>query len=279
MTIESLALSGDRNIARYGSLPSDEAQDLQRQLAALSPLQGIIEQLDTSERYQFLDSAVSVALDGTESLDDLYPAVQAETVTAALSWGIHDSITWGVDWNEVLKIGNSHFDQAVRAARLANARQRKAACQRLDARPENVCLQLSVHGGKARSMLANPEHRTELMAHLLLHQLGSSFEGTTSLHYLIASERQLTSLCFALQAYHADHGRYPQNLHELVPDYMAAIPQDPLTDMTYTYRSCGDGCLLYGWGTNFFDDQGHEHRDVAARLGNSGTLAPGPAQK
>jgi hypothetical protein len=198
-----------------------------------------------------------------------------ESAIAALSWGFRDSITWGVDWNEVLRIGNTHFDQGLRAARLSDAVQRRAACELVDDAPEKICQQFLGPGGRRSMKISDPRRRTELMAAVLLD---SFFAPSVSAHYHVASERELSLLCFALVAYFADHGRYPEKLADLVPEYLAAIPPDPLTDREYTYRAHGDGCLVYGWGQNLRDDDGRPPRksaydepsdDVTAELGNS----------
>jgi competence protein ComGC len=51
----------------------------------------------------------------------------------------------------------------------------------------------------------------------------------------VAQTRQLL-IDLAARAYELDKGHRPANLNDLVPDYLKAIPQDPLTgtNMTYT---------------------------------------------
>jgi hypothetical protein len=49
----------------------------------------------------------------------------------------------------------------------------------------------------------------------------------------------------AVQAYSCDHNALPTRLLQLVPDYLSAMPVDPLTDQPPVYKLNEQGCLLY----------------------------------
>jgi general secretion pathway protein G len=44
-----------------------------------------------------------------------------------------------------------------------------------------------------------------------------------------ALQQALSDMRGAIAKYHADNGRYPHSLEELVPKYLRAIPTDPMT--------------------------------------------------
>ena len=52
----------------------------------------------------------------------------------------------------------------------------------------------------------------------------------------------------ALRMYHLDHNTYPQQLSALVPDYLAAVPLDPLTNDPLGYVPTADGYDLSSTG-------------------------------
>jgi hypothetical protein len=72
LSIESLAFDADRHVARYGRLSSEQALQFGRRLASVPPLTGVFTSLDTIARYEFLDTAMTVAVNGPESLDDVF---------------------------------------------------------------------------------------------------------------------------------------------------------------------------------------------------------------
>ncbi len=67
---------------------------------------------------------------------------------------------------------------------------------------------------------------------------------------------EIDKLGFSLAAFHADNGRYPAKLNELVPKYADKIPDDYFTDKPLIYKPSGDGYLLYSVGKDGKDDGG-----------------------
>jgi hypothetical protein len=61
----------------------------------------------------------------------------------------------------------------------------------------------------------------------------------------------------ALQAWRAEHGRYPDALDALVPDVLEALPPDPFGRGPLNYRRDGDKYVLYSAGPDGADDGGH----------------------
>ena len=56
-----------------------------------------------------------------------------------------------------------------------------------------------------------------------------------SLETLIAKS-DLLELGLSLRAYEQTHGAFPDTLAELTPEYLAAIPEDPLNGKDYIYE-------------------------------------------
>ena len=66
---------------------------------------------------------------------------------------------------------------------------------------------------------------------------------------------------FALAAYLAEKGQYPESLDELVPDYFDRLPNDPFTQQPYLYRLTDHGYIVYSVWWNLRDDGGDDHLD------------------
>jgi hypothetical protein len=62
----------------------------------------------------------------------------------------------------------------------------------------------------------------------------------------------------ALCEYRNDRDRYPEQLAELVPKYLAKMPVDQFTGMMPIYRRTEAGYLLYSVGPNVTDEGGRK---------------------
>ncbi len=66
---------------------------------------------------------------------------------------------------------------------------------------------------------------------------------------------------FALRCFKIDHGRFPEDLEELVPNYLSELPRDLYSDDPLLYRQQEGGYLLYSVGENEVDNGGVETKD------------------
>jgi hypothetical protein len=74
----------------------------------------------------------------------------------------------------------------------------------------------------------------------------------------------LTRTAAALAAWRADHAggaaaAYPEQLDDLVPRYLAAVPVDPFSEKPFIYERRGDGYLLASVGENGVYDGGDDN--------------------
>ncbi len=84
------------------------------------------------------------------------------------------------------------------------------------------------------------------------------------------TQNSLLSTACALQAYHTEHGRYPDQLSALTPAYLPAIPVDPFgVNKPLCYKRTGANYLLYSIGPDGVDDGGKASSD--GRPGASNT--------
>jgi hypothetical protein len=75
----------------------------------------------------------------------------------------------------------------------------------------------------------------------------------------------------ALVRYRRAHGRLPEQLTELVPEFVESVPTDPFTGRELLYRHDGQSVMVYGVGANQADDRGDVYtgtgRDKAPDVG------------
>jgi len=78
---------------------------------------------------------------------------------------------------------------------------------------------------------------------------------TTVVHH--ETERRLVVTAIAIQRYQLGHGHPPPDLQSLTPDYLAAVPLDPMTGKALGYRLDNEKqFILYSAGEDGEDNQG-----------------------
>jgi hypothetical protein len=84
--------------------------------------------------------------------------------------------------------------------------------------------------------------------------LGDSLERAMA----AAAAKNIVITATALKRYQLHHGNYPPDLPSLVPEYLTAVPLDPVDGNPLRYRANADGTfLLYSIGPNGRDDGGN----------------------
>jgi hypothetical protein len=91
-----------------------------------------------------------------------------------------------------------------------------------------------------------------------------------SVDSVIASQAQLLTgrevarVGVAAARFRAEHGRWPNALAELTPEYLATVPEDPYADGSLRYRRTGTGAIIYSVGPDGID---HGGRDFDEKYG------------
>ena len=128
--------------------------------------------------------------------------------------------------------------ELVGAARLPTHR-RMAAVSAWQSKAENV-----------------PRHR------ILLHVFLSAVDRSciTDLNHVAQVRAARAGL--AVERYRLAHGRYPETLDALVPEFLDAVPEDPFDGKPLRYQARANGFVVYSVGHDLADNGGRE-RDVA----------------
>jgi len=104
-------------------------------------------------------------------------------------------------------------------------------------------------------------------SHLLLRLLSMlmtpSLDRMCDLHYVALANRRMAGVALAVRMYQIDRGRQPDTLGDLVPEYLAEVPQDPMDEPGIQIRYVNDPDIprLYSVGMNGRDDGGFDDLD------------------
>jgi hypothetical protein len=94
--------------------------------------------------------------------------------------------------------------------------------------------------------------------HSMLSQSIVGLSRVTGKVMTIEVAKQATVTAIALKRYQLKHGNYPADLNPLVPEFLPAVPLDPVDGQPLRYRPNADGTfLLYSVGENGKDDGGN----------------------
>lgn len=77
---------------------------------------------------------------------------------------------------------------------------------------------------------------------------------------------KMAEMACRLEAFALDHGSYPDEESELVPEIVPNLPDDPFSDGPIRYQRTGGRYFLYSVGPNLTDDLGRTERDRQGRL-------------
>ena len=69
---------------------------------------------------------------------------------------------------------------------------------------------------------------------------------------------RLATTAIAIEQYRLARGRLPENLTNLTPEFISAIPNDPFDGQPLRYHRLGMGYVVYSIGNDGHDDGGHE---------------------
>lgn len=109
-----------------------------------------------------------------------------------------------------------------------------------------------------------------------------SLSRACQLHLHGGAELQTARVGLASERFRLSTGRWPETLDELVPDYIATIPEDPF-DPGQPLRMArrDDRLIIYSLGPNGTDDGGDVRRDPRSStdVGDTGFILLDPASR
>jgi hypothetical protein len=191
--------------------------------------------------------------------------------------GRMEILSTSLDWNCVLKHVNAFYDtldQALAAGEWAN---RQPAFARIEAalRTASTFPQGDAKVAWLWSLLTKRDVRSRHVGTIVTLLLGPSMMIIDIAITRAEARLAMTTVAVALAGAKTKDGRYPDNLDDLVPDFLELLPADPFTGKPPVYERRGDGYLLYSLGPNAVDDSGTDYDAPIVR----GEWSDGPMPK
>jgi hypothetical protein len=255
IAIDGIACSGDAQLIHHGNLTADQARRILADLESLDEPPPMAGKIDTAERYMFADSVCTIS-GGQVTLSDFAGVGQSDQQA---SWVQQFVAGLLVDWDVVLRMGNSWYDRMVEAWGKPTYAERAKASAALEEELKAIAETYRDPKKLAGSFFALTSPRQTVSRHmgnvfvaLLLPALSAAQKAEDR----GATIRRLNEIGFAMAGYRADHGRYPKDLAELAPKYIDELPKDRFTGESFVYKPHDDGFTIYSLGPNMEDNGG-----------------------
>ena len=263
IALEAIACAGDQALIQSDRLSAAQARKIQEDLDKLSALPQIADKIDLAERFMFLDCVQVITRRGISTLNALSGEPSSRSTTGKMLQSVVDWLGQVfIDWDLILRMGNSWFDRIVEALRLPTLPQRKQALGEIDRNLRQARVSIMDPESFNILELADPQKAvSERVGKILLSLLTPAFLKVADAENRGTMLHDLDRLAFALAAYHGDHGSYPAKLADLAPRYLRRVPRDIFSDQDLHYRRESSGFLLYSVGVNGRDDGGKSYDD------------------
>jgi hypothetical protein len=233
------------------ALTSEQALERLKELDALPPMMPMVDKIGVGERMVGLDAIQVVRRGGTDFLGVLFDPNNPPTKDDLKALEL-------VDWAPVMQTVNKWYDRQAAALRLKDRAEREREFNRID---EEL-------GGGKKIASSMGEFLKLVKARDPDKELGTKI-GNTLAGTLLPAVRRVQVLqdrsaqvarnlrvAIAMAAYRADNNRYPAQLADLAPKYLAAVPEDIFNGKPLIYKPAEKGYLFYSVGPNGKDDGG-----------------------
>ena len=169
----------------------------------------------------------------------------------------------GIDWTPALRNGNGWYDRIAAAMRLKDRAEREQELDKIDRDLKALKAEISPPWNVAQILLGKDPPETKAgkaIGDILITLLVPAVRKVQQAYDRDQQVQQNVRIAFALAAYHHDHGRYPAQLDDLAPMYLAAVPDDLFSGKPLVYRPTEKGYLFYSVGVNGKDEGGRSRR-------------------
>lgn len=246
IAVEGVACSGTQVLVHHADLSEPLARQILDELLAMPQVSDMARTMDQGERLYFLDSVLLMA-NGRASVSDLQGAA------GSAFDGVFTRIPF--DWNLVMRIGNSWYDRMVTAAKMPIRDEREQAFDRIDSDLDQLGATLS--SPRAWIGVVSRNQRSKIITDVLLSLFLPAIQAASNAQDRSMTSTKLTRVGAALAVYRAQHGEYPEQLADLAPEILSALPLDLYSGKSFLYERKQDGgYLLYSVFENGADDGG-----------------------
>ena len=264
--MDAVVCRGDAAIAQSKRLTAGQAARCLTEFESLRPVSRIADRINRHERLVVIDDvhqAIRGQIDLFSELDTFRWLVNA-----------------GVDWNAVLRIVNCVIDDLVAVLRIQSYPERtRRLCNLVDEHERGFTASKTDADARVAAITGMTYEISTYLGHWHARII-NTLADVSFVQARDEARRRMVRLAFALAAYRADRGVYPEELETLIPEHIDEVPLDPFTAAPLRYERTGpDEYRLYSVGDNLTDDGGRGHEsdppgdDIA--IGVPSTNRPG----
>lgn len=231
-----------------------------KDLQDLPAMPSIADKIGECERLMFLDCMQMIRRGGPKMLAGFVggPVPKEDNPQAR-------QILENLDWEPVVRSGNRWYDRLAEALRGKTRAEREKAIDRIDEELAKLKKDVPDPDDFIARVLKGKQPIdkviTKRIGDILIDQLTPAIRKVQSADDRCTQIQRNLQLAFALAAYRKDNKRYPANLNDLAPKYLAAVPNDIFSAKALKYRPTDNGYLLYSVGINGKDEEGRWHDD------------------
>ncbi len=258
--IDAIAMATTRSMLASNKLDSRSIRKFEEAYRSLPRLGSLKDALDLGERMTFLEYVFIVDRAASQRKRFNYTF----QLQLAEDHPVLELLDDHFDLNRALTQANAIADQWVGIVQIQNDDPND---ERVAAWEKNRDAELTQFNDKMlQNMMAlkneqlPDEQRTRMVTDFWMRWLAcmaSSYSPSTGrTRNRLDGHRIVTHAAFAVAAFRADHGQYPDSLQELVPRYLDQMPMDLFADGPLRFHRNGDGCLIYSVGENGIDEDG-----------------------
>lgn len=261
MSMELNACNADLVYLERVPLTAARTKECLADLQKLALMPDLADQFDLGERFLYLDCMQIMrrfgpdgflkALDGRER--PVLPEARIEQFLAAVDWGL------------AFRSGNQWYDRYAAVLRGKDRPEREKQLDKLDDEVEQLKKNSSARQRDARKLFESKQPinvmSKELGDIILTLLIRVSIRKTQESADRVEQVHRNLHVAFALAASQRAKGQYPAKLDDLVPDFLATVPDDLFTGRPLVYKPDARGCLVYSAGGNGKDDGGRRPED------------------
>jgi len=129
--------------------------------------------------------------------------------------------------------------------------------------------QLPLHQRQKAAEVVDAKFQSTSKFHVLLYVIMPALSRTTIIDTRNTAQLLTTRIGLAIERYRLAAGKLPDELAELVPAYLDAVPMDPFDGNELRYKKLGVGFVVYSIGEDLIDDGGKERPTGKKEKGES----------
>lgn len=242
ISMEITALLSGQELINSGLLNQRELLEFGTYLRDLPPITDLRTVISEVERSVLLDSAQALGLGANASVLTQNPKPQDKSSRA---------FKQNIDWDITMGIINSWYDEVDRVMAIKDPKRREIEWKSLDRELASFGQQDLIIGAYDRK--TRSENMGNILSGLMMPACNAAMEAEDRTLMV----RELTFVAAMLQAFYVEHKKYPEQLSELVPDYLEQLPTDRFQQQAaLKYEVTEAGFKVYSVGNNFTDNGG-----------------------